>query len=153
MPGLPAYRRITKQSQSDGGFLTRGPLSLNLDTRVLRGPDGACTLAPADFAVMRLLMRARLVPLADLVAAVAAATGRSAGRPHHALAMRIVRLRAVLERVGVDGYSIRNHMSAGYRLYLAEQDCMIFVGDRLAVLRHLMATHSDQVGAAFVMGV
>ena len=152
MPGLPAYRRITKQSQPGGGFLVRGELALNLDTRVLRGPNGALCLTPGDFAVVRLVMHARLVPLAELTAAVAGATCRTSARPDHALAQRVVRLRAVLERVGIDGHAIENSAGSGYRLTLAERDCRIFVGDRLAVLNHLLATHPDRAGAVFVLG-
>ena len=153
MPGLPAYRKITRESQPGGGFLVRGQLALNLDTRVLRGPDDAVCLTPSDFATLRLLMRARLVPVAELTAAVVEATGQTSTRPGHALAQRIVRLRAVLVRVGVDGGAIENSARVGYRLVLAEQDCRVFVGDQLKVLDHLLASHPDRAGAAFALGV
>lgn len=153
MPGLPAYRRITRQSQPDGGFLGRGELVLGLHTRVLRGPDNAVCLPPGDFAVMRLLLHARLVPVAEMTAAVVAVTGRVSARPEHALAQRIVRLRAVLVRVGVDGGAIENSARAGYRLVLTERDCRVFVGDRLTVLNHLLASHPDRAGVAFALGV
>ena len=140
---------ITEQSPTPGnaGFLARGPLVLDLSTRILTGPAGWADTTPGDFALLRCLMPARVVGTVELAAA-AFPGEMKLRRPRHALAMRIARLRGTLERVGVSGAAIRCFHRRGYGMGLGSVRTRTFAGHRVLVLDALLASHPDREAVA-----
>lgn len=144
---------ITEQSQAPGtaGHLSRGPLVLDLATRILTGPAGWEDMTPGDFAALRCLMPARMVSTAELAAAAFPGEPKPR-RPQHALAMRVARLRALLERVGVPGAAIRCFPRQGYGMGLRGCHTRTFAGHRVLILDALLASHPDQAAVAELRG-
>ncbi len=140
---------ITEQSPPSGNarFLARGPLVLDLDTRILAGPAGWEDTTPGDFAMLRCLMPARVVSMPELAAAAFPGEMKPR-RPRHALAMRIARLRSTLERVGVPGAAIRCFHRRGYGMGLGSVKTRTFAGHRVLILDALLASHPDQATVA-----
>ena len=120
MTGIHAYRKVTTRSPSRPEDLRkRGPLVLDVATRILSGPSGWVALALSEFAIMRLLIEPRMVSRDDLLLAAFPPDTQQPRQPDHALAQRLLRLRTVLETVGVPGDAITCHPKQGYSLGLS----------------------------------
>lgn len=152
MSGLSASQVITEQSPPpvDPDLLAYGPLVLNLQTRVLTGPDGWAIVCPSERAVLQLLMQPRLVTAAELIRAAFPRGTRQPRRPLHALAMRLARLRTTLDQVGVSAVNLRNHAGEGWTLGVGSDETRTFAGVQLRVLNRLLETHPDREGVALL---
>ncbi len=151
MPGLPAYRKVTSKSPSRPEDLRkRGPLVLDVATRILSGPSGWIALAASEFAVMRLLIEHRMVPREELLASAFPPDTQQPRQPDHALAQRLLRLRTVLETVGVPGDAITCHPKQGYSMGLSREEFRTFTGQGLALLEELLRTHPNRPAVALL---
>ena len=151
MPGLPAYRKVTTKSPSrPEDLIKRGPLVLDVSTRILSGPSGWVTLSASEYGIVRMLIGYRMVPGEELLLAAFPPETQQPRQPDHALAQRLLRLRTVLETVGVPGDAIVCHPKQGYSMGLSGEEFRTFTGHGLALLEELLRTHPNRDAVAML---
>ena len=146
---------ITNQSPPivDGHLTVYGPLILDADKHILTGPSGWVDLRGSEFETLKVLMVPRVVSFDDLAAAAFPREQKQPRRPDHAIAVRIARLRTVLETVGVSADAIRAFPRMGYGLGLGGTVARTYTGRRVRMLDALLASHPDRAGVAELEGL
>ena len=102
---------------------------------------------------MRLLIEPRMVPRDELIMAAFPPDTQQPRQPDHALAQRLLRLRTVLETVGVPGDAITCHPKQGYSMGLEGEKVRTFTGHGLALLEELLRTHPNKEAVALLKRV
>jgi hypothetical protein len=142
-----------EENPQKSAILVRGPLVLDVNFRVLTGPEKSTALTDAEMGVIHPLMAGSLVSVAALQAAEDGPPDqpwRFQGAPaRSSTRMRLLRARAVLNYVGVLGNAICCIRKFGYYLaFPANPSARVFTGERAELLDHLLRTHPNKSAVA-----